>query len=90
MLPEITIGMKKLNVQNVSTVSINWKKVIVDLRKQNELRMYQISSLSGISYTKIQKASSNHPVRFSDCEKIALLDLHQEYCNRLTGILNNE
>ena len=80
MLPKIKLGNKLITVENISGENIDYQKVVSNLKSFAGFKLYVVALASGVSYTRIQKASSGHGVRFSDCEKLALLDLHNEHC----------
>ena len=80
MLPEIPINGKIITVLNIADIDIDYTYIVDNLRRHAGLKLYEVAFKAGVSYTRIQKASSGHGVRFSDCEKLALLDLHHTLC----------
>lgn len=81
MLPEIPINGNIVTVLNIADADIDYRVIVNDLRQYACLKLYEVANQSGVSYTRIQKASSGHGgMRFSNCEKLALIDLHYLLC----------
>lgn len=83
MLPIITIEDKTIDIKNVREFKIDWPIVMNNIRMKAGYRMHEIATHSGCTHTRIQHLSSSESCRLSNCEMIALLDIHQDKCSTL-------
>lgn len=86
MLPEVKINDHVITIKNVGEFNIKWSKVFDNIRKKTGYRLHEIASYSGITYSRAMHSSCNSGCRFSNCEKIALLDLYQDNCKDMNHV----